>query len=662
MNRPNATRLRLCLAVAVITALAVIMPASASADFSVFFGDTGYPTDPTPSNVQVSFDDPRPGAHSDLTVTHNYGYTGVPSGAAANSGDDLKQWTLETPVGFYGNPSAIPHDKRCTQEQMNSYVTSAPFPGPMAPAPPGAPCPASAQVGTASLTLGVDGSGATGAVLPGNIYVVQSASPLQEVPTTLFTVFRTNHAALCPPPAEGCITAALSMTQIAPVTGEASPNYRLRAVSELVNRPDLSGALGQPPHTTEGHIKQIVQELWGNPAAHGNSAAVAPFQTNPTSCGPWESRAYSRTYGSAGPAPYETAVPRTSQTHQLAGTVTPGGGDTDGDYAEFVSTPTTPDCSGGVPPLTQTATGAIDNNARGANPGLAVTISNPNADNVDKASKLVTTLPSTITTNVSALANVCEQAQVEADACPAISQIGTAEITSPILSAKQYGRVYMTRGAEPGLPYLSIWVNGPNDSPAGAFKFRLDATTRFAKATNGPEFNRIETTFDKLPALPFDSFVVRINGGDAKNSLLINRECPVDGSLPQDGPIDFVTSGWGGSATTTQSPTSLNPCYGVRRPARRKNCTRVSRKLRVTPQGLIAKRNVAKVELLIGTRSNRLKRRATRKGGTFRLAATLRKRDFRTNRRYHLGLRVVYKDGHVIRTKTNTFPTCRKRR
>lgn len=668
MNLLKAKRLRYCLSIAAVAAFAAVLPGTASADFGNYYGPAGFPNTPTASNALVEFTDPAPvdtptpvanpvpGGRNGVTITQNYGYTGVPSGVAGNSGDDLKQWTLDLPSGYYGNPNAIAFADRCTPAQRDAYVTSAPFPGPTPPAPPGAPCPTSAQIGTASLTLGVDGSGATGAVLPGNIYLVQSADPLQELPATLFTVFRTNHPALCPAPGPGCITAATSETQVAPVTGGDSPDYRLRAVSKLVNRPDLSGALGQAPNTTLGHIKQITFRLWGE--LPGGIA----FATNPTTCGPWKSSVHSRTYGTIGAPPFATVVPNTSQTTQLEGTASPGGGDTSSDYAEFDAGTVTPDCSGTAPALTQTASGAIDNNARGANPGLTVEIKNPNADTVDKASKMVTTLPSTVTTNVAALANVCEQAQVVLDACPAASQIGTATITSPMLAQTQHGRVYMTRGAEPGLPYMSIWVNGPNDSPAGALKFRLDATTKFAKATNGPEFNRIETTFDKLPPLPFDSFIVNITGGSATNSLLVNRECPLDGSLPQDGPIDFATTGYAGGSTTAQSPTNLAPCYGVNRPARRNNCTRVGRKLRVTPQGLVAKENIARVELLIGTRANRMHRRATRKGGTFRLGATLHKRNFRTNRRYHIGLRVVYKDGHVIRTKTNTFPTCRARR
>lgn len=660
MNRPKATRLRLCLAIAAVAAFAVVLPGTASADFA---SGTG---------VTVTFSDTTPGAHSDLTVAHTYNYDGVPSSPSGctapvppypsacadgygRTGDDLKQWVLETPIGFIGNPSAIPWDKRCTQDQMNGYVKSQPMPGYLGY--PGTRCPDSAQVGTATLSLGVDAAGPFGptTVRNGKIYVVQSASPLQELPTTLFIVFETTVPACSSAPVTNCITAALSKTQIAPVTGETSPNYRLRAVSELIDRPDLSASAGQPDGTVTGYIKGIGQTLWGVPADHGNTNAVAPFQTNPVTCGEWNSSLFSRTYGNAGPVGAESAVSTASQTHTLVGTAEPGGGDADGSYAEFDAPATTATNCSQAPALTQSASGSIDNNARGAYPGLTVAISNPDSDNRDKAAKFVTTLPASISINAAALGNICPEANLLADTCPANSLVGTADIKSPILSATQVGRVYMTKGATQGLPYLSIWVNGPNDNPAGAFKFRLDVTTKFV----GPSANMIETTFDKLPQLPFDSFTVHINGGDANNSLLLNRVCPGDGATPADGPITFVTSGYTGASATSTSATALNPCYGVAKPSKVSKCVKIGKKLSVKPKELIATSTIANVQLLTGSKSKSLKRRAKDSKSPFSFKLTLKKSKFKKHRKYYYGYKVTYKDGHVIKTKTNTFRTCR---
>jgi hypothetical protein len=650
MNRPKATRLRLSLAIVAAMAFAVMLPSAASADFA------------TGTGLNVTFANPTPGAHSDMTVTHTYNYDGYPSSPSGctipgpnpcidgfgRTGDDLKQWVLESPVGFYGNPSAVPWADRCTQDTMNGYVKSQPIPGQLGY--PGSPCPASAQVGTAKLTLGIDaGPIQPPTVLNGKIYVVQSANPLQEIPTTLFIVFTTQHPTYCP--GGDCITAALSKTQVAPVTGESSPNYRLRSVSEFIDRPDLSASAGQPNGTITGHIKGIEQTLWGTIPQQGN----APFLTNPTTCNDWNSSLFSRTYGNAGAVGNETSVGTASQDKTLTGTVTPGGGDVDFSYAKFDAPATAATNCDQSPALTQTASGSIDNNARGANPGLSVNISNPDSNNQDKAKKFVTTLPSTVTINVAALENVCENADVLADTCPAASQVGTAEITSPILSATQHGRVYMTRGATQGLPYLSIWVNGPNENPAGAFKFRLDATTQFV----GPNHNMVEMTFDNLPQLPFDSFNVKINGGSATNSLLLNRDCPTEGASPDDGPISFTTTGYAGGSASASSATSLAPCYGVSNPTRVSRCVKLGKKLSVKPKDLAAVSTISYVQLLTGVKSNKLRRLSTDKSAPFSFKTTLKKSKFKKKRTYRYAFKVVYKDGKSITTKSSTFKTCK---
>lgn len=639
MNRPKATRLRLFLAIAAVAAFAVFMPASANADFGAGSG----------VSVQIGDGTPAPGAHDDLIVTYTYTYNGVPSGVAANSGDDLKQWVLDTPAGSYGNPRAIPENEKCTQDQMAAYVKNQPRPGMLGY--PGSPCPATAQVGTATLTLGVDASGGTAAALPGKIYLVQSASPLQEVPTTLFTVFTTTNAACASAPAPDCIVAAISKTQIAPVASGPQGDYRLRSVSEQIDRVDLSAALGQPvAWTTTGHIKGIQQTLWGDLSGHGTGATIqGPFQTNPNTCTDWNSTLSSRTYGSIGAFGSETAISNASQTNTLEGTANPGGGDTDGEtYAQFAATPTTPDCSGSKPPLSQTTTAAVSDGTRGGNPGLTVTVDYPDSQNTDRAQKLVTTLPASISVNVNALGNICQDSDLQADTCPAASQVGTAQITSPLLSATQQGRVYMTKGTTPGLPYLSIWVDG-------AFKFRLDVTTKFV----GANFNQIETTFDNLPELAFDKFVVNINGGNSQSSLLFNRVCPSDGSSPQDGPVSFATTGYTGATKSSDSATSLDPCYGVSNPSKVSKCVKVGKKLSVSAKGVVATSTVDNVQLLTGTKSTNNKKLATDKTSPYSFKVTLKKSKFKKNKKYYYSYRVQYKDGKVIKTKTSTFKTCK---
>ncbi|MBI2692308.1 MAG: hypothetical protein HYX29_10240 [Solirubrobacterales bacterium] len=626
MNRPKATRLRLCLAIAAIAAFAVILPATASADIA----NSG----PTPATGSVVFADPTPGAHSDITITQNYAgtYSGVPSGAPGTTGDDLKQWMLDTPAGFYGNPNAVPYDDRCTIAQSNNYVNGGVEPG----TPvfnPSSPCPTTAQVGTATLTLGIDANGATGAVLSGKIYIVQSAVGIQDVPTTLFTVFTSTIQS--GPAAGNQAVASTSRTQIAPVTSGPEGDYRLRSVSEgPINRPDLSAALGQAPGTTYGHIKQIVFNLKGI-LTNGNA-----FQTNPSRCGNWKSTLYASSYGTPG----GTA----NQTTTVSGTAANGGDSNAGPYLAIDAGTVNVSCALPRPALTQTASASLTSNARGANPGLNVSINNPDADNRDRAAKLVTKLPASVSVNVNALNNVCSEAAVVADTCPAASQIGTATIKAPMLTLPQTGRVYMTKGATAGLPYLSIWVDG-------AIKFRLDATTRFV----GASFNEIETTFDNLPQLAFEKFDVNITGGSSASSLLATRSCPLDGTSPDNGPITFSTTGWGGTTVTASSSTSLEPCFGVAKPSKIQNCVKQGKLLQVTPKGIISKAEVAKVTLLTGTKKTNVRNRATDRKLPFKFKLSMKKSKYKKNKSYYYAYKVYYKDGNTVKTKTNTFRVCK---
>lgn len=626
MNRPKATRLRLCLALAAIAAFAVILPATASADIT----NSG----PSAATGSVVFADPTPGAHSDITITQNYAgsYSGVPSGVPATTGDDLKQWMLDTPAGFYGNPNAVPYNERCTLAQAANYI-----PGGVAPGQPpfnsADPCPATAQVGTATLTLGVDANGATGGVLTGKMYIVQSAVGVQDLPTTLFTVFTSTIPS--GPAAGQQATASTSRTQVAPVTSGPEGDYRLRSVSEgPINRPDLSAALGQPAGTTLGHIKQIVFNLKGI-LSNGNA-----FQTNPSRCGDWKSTLYASSYGTPG----GTA----NQTTTVSGTAANGGDSSAGPYLSIDAGTTNVSCALPRPSLTASPSATLTSNARGANPGLNVSVDNSNADNHDRAQKLVTTLPASVSVNVNALNNICSDADLQADNCPAASQVGTANIKAPMLTLPQTGRVYMTKGSTPGLPYLSIWVDG-------AIKFRIDVTTRFV----GAAFNEIETTFDNLPQLAFDKFDVNINGGSSSTSLLFTRSCPTDGSTPNNGPITFSTTGWAGATNAASSNTSLDPCYGISNPSKINNCVKQGKQLKVKPKGVIATSTISKIQLLTGSKSKNVMTRATDTKSPYSFKLSMKKKMYKKNKSYYYAYKVWYKDGKVIKTKTNKFKVCK---
>lgn len=622
MNFPKAKRLRLCLAIAAVAAFAVILPAAANADFKAGTG------------VTLSFANPTPGAHSDITVKHTYTYNGVPSGVAANTGDDLKQWILDTPAGFVGNPNAIPYDERCTVAQAATYVKSTPMP----PAANG--CPASSIVGSAKLTLGVDASGATGGVLNGTIYEVQSAPPLQEVPTTLMTIFPTIIPAFPLTPLVG----AKSSTQIAPVTSGPQGNFQLRSVSDgPIDRPDLSAALNQAPGTTVGHIKNIEQTLLGV-LPNGNA-----FQTNPTRCDAWDTTLYSATYGTPA-AGGGTA----SQTTTLSGTAD-GGGDSSGSYAPFAAPSTIPDC-GTLAPFVATTTSSLSEFKRDSNPALTITTSNPGAPGADVPKTITGTLPASVTTDLQSPALqagvLCEVAQADAGACPAGSKIGSVAIETPMLLAGLSGDVYAVRGSTT-VPDLRVYVTG-------ALTFQMTGTSTFV----GPRKNQISTTFTNLPQTPFTKFTLTINGSTKgqPDSLLTISKCPSNGKSPEDSPFVYDESSWGGQSAQNTYTAPLANCFTVSKLPKQKKCVKSTLKVKPTVQSTAL---LQKSELYIknGKKYKRVKvykKYPSNKTLSFRMGSKVKK-----GKTYRYQVKFIYKKTAATPTKytvkkaTSSFKRCK---
>lgn len=606
-----------------IAAFAAFAP-SASADIT----NSG----PSAATGSVTLADPTPGAHSDLTFVQNYtqaitllgsAYSGVPSGAPGNSGDDLKQWVLDTPAGLYGNPNSVPFAERCTAVQKANYVANNPLPS-------GAnACPLSAQVGTAELVLGVDASSGTAATFTGKIYLMQPEAPVtEEVPASLFSVIDNG----------GGGVVSVSTTKLAPVTSGPQGDFRLRAVSDAnMNRPIVAAG------PTYGNIKRITYVLWGM-LPNGNA-----FGTNPSRCGDWTSTLYAASYGTGQGAGVGGGT--ANQTTVLTGTATNGGDTTTNTFLSIDAGTISVPCPSTVP-LKTTASASITTGERGANPGLTVTVSDPTPIGDDQPQKIVATLPASITNDVDSLVNVCQIADRDAGTCPANTQIGTATVKTPLISAGLTGKVYKTKGDTSNLPNLSVFVDG-------AIKFRLDASNKFV----GASFNQIESTFNNLPQVPFSEFVVKIDGGTS-DSLLQNRICPLDSAMPEDGPITFSINGWTGATNNASSTPTFAPCYGVDRPKSRSHCLRPNRSATFRPRGLRSLAQVRRLQLMTGRNTKSMRVRATRKSTNFtsktaQLRRTMSRRLYRRGQRYRFGYRVTYADGHIIRTKTAFFRICR---
>ncbi len=613
MNHPKANRLftgkrlRLCIAVAVVAAFAAFGAGSASADV-------------TPSATAV-FGSNVPGAHGDYTITHNYTYSGVPSGVPTTSGDDLQQWIVDSPAGLVGNPNAVPAGDRCDVDDFENAAAN-PNTTVWATVCPGYTS-SPAVVGEAQLELGIDANGATATTLAGVIFIL-SGTP--EVPTRLGTIFPTS--------APGGTTATYSISTIAPVASGPEGDFRLRTVSDApINRPIVAAG------PTYGNIKSIVQKLYGHV---GNDTGKPAFLTNPVRCELWDSALYARSYGDVGGTANQTFTPQGTDLN---------GGSVSGTYAVANAVPTSPDCSN-LPPLNSTVTASLNSPIREDNPQLVVVVSNPTVPGTDVPKNMVVTLPGSIAADIDAIAveKLCSVAQRDANACPAASKVGTVYVETPMIVGGLTGHVYLIRKDEGGLPNLAIFVTG-------AISFRLDATTRYV----GSKGTQIETSLANLPQVPFTKFTLVIAGGRS-DSLLVFRECPTDGSAPEDGPIVAATTGYTGATVVNNSPVANYGCYGMPEVSNLRRC--VKYKLKFTPRNLVNEAGIMKVEVYIKGRFGKRKRYKIYRKSPFKITQPLSKRRFTNGRNYKYKVRVVYQptidkpESEVLVSKYKKFTKC----
>ncbi len=106
----------------------------------------------------------------------------------------------------------------------------------------------------------------------------------------------------------------------------------------------------------------------------------------------------------------------------------------------------------------------------------------------------------------------CTPAEFDADTCPAASEVGTAEIDTPLLSNVFTGFVYV--GAQSGNSYtLFVWVQDVTDS----LEVHLTGT-----ATANTSTGQITASFPSAPPIPFSDLKLDFNGG--ANALLANSQ------------------------------------------------------------------------------------------------------------------------------------------
>lgn len=142
---------------------------------------------------------------------------------------------------------------------------------------------------------------------------------------------------------------------------------------------------------------------------------------------------------------------------------------------------------------------------RNQNPRLRAALrTRPGDANIARAS---VALPHAIFLDQASLSKVCTRVQFAAQACPKKSVYGHARAFSPLLGKPLEGPVYL-RSSNNLLPDLVAHLEGQVD---------IDLVGRIDSYKGG-----IRTTFDRVPDVPVDKFVLTLPGG--KHGLLVASE------------------------------------------------------------------------------------------------------------------------------------------
>ncbi len=513
----------------------------------------------TPS-VTATYGSLVPGAHTDYTVNHSYTYSGVPNGAvpsgleptAPGSADDLKRWIIDSPAGLVGNPNAVPYAERCTAAQ---FALANPL---------GAPsCPAASIVGSATLTLGSDGSGGTAAVIGGGTIYLLQTDP--EIPTTLMTSIpaTTDTSPTC---AGGGSTIPIYIKTASVIGPWTNGDYRLQTKSQANSgRPRLATNVSSTGLCLFGHIKGIQQHLFGV-LSNGNA-----FLTNPTRCDSWNSYLYGNAYdnnGNVNSDPNETGT---------------------NDFVKSAADSQTPDCSA-LPAFGPTQTQTFNTVKRNTAPVATFTAGVTNvpgtltgAKSGSVPRKLVVTFPKTLSINGAALPMLCSVADRAAKSCPASSKVGTVNVETPLESVALSGDVFAVTSPNQ-VPDLAMHVKDPR---TGGLDFWVGSTSQLVNS-------QVITTFDDLPQVGFSKFALTIDAGTT--GFLKIRACPSSAARPPDGPITYQFTSYDGQAQTITNTPVFAECVGINKLEKPPKC--VANKLNVHPT-YASRNNMRKAELFI---------------------------------------------------------------
>jgi hypothetical protein len=184
---------------------------------------------------------------------------------------------------------------------------------------------------------------------------------------------------------------------------------------------------------------------------------------------------------------------------------------------------------------------------RDKNPKLrAVLTARPGDANIGRAS---VALPHALFLDQGSLATVCTRVQFAANACPKKSIYGRARAFTPLLGKPLEGPVYL-RSSNNTLPDMVAHLEGQVD---------IDLVGRIDSFRGG-----IRTTFDRVPDVPVEKFVMTLPGG--KKGLLVNSR-----NLCLKPVRAFIRIKAQNGKKANSKPKLRTPCKGKKRKSGKKN-------------------------------------------------------------------------------------------
>jgi hypothetical protein len=417
-----------------------------------------------PGSFKVTPSTIKAGAHPDLTVAFAF-----PRSEDDKPHNDVKSTFIELPPGIAGSPAAVPN---CTTAQLLSEGFSS-------------ECPLDSQLGTVSVDFTIGGAELGRFTLP--LYNMVGAGP--DTPAVLG--FR-----------------VLVFSQLLPMsirTSDGGLSVRVQNIPLAAEPSRVSltiwGVPASPIHDPQRGQECLPEDLLEGEevcSGGGNPAGVSPrpFLDNPTHCGPaparmeavsWEEpESWSKAEAEAGPIVECEAVPFEPTVEVKTST-------------QAAESPT----------------------------GLDLTLLVPQdrsaADSITSSSlaSVSIALPDGLAINPGRVPGVCSREEFERETpvppqsggCPAVSQLGTTTVETPLLDEAASGSVYMAK---------------PFDNPLGA-RFGVYVVAR-ASASGGflrlagrlspdPVTGQLRLSFDQIPQLPLSRLALHLPAGDG--SLLV---------------------------------------------------------------------------------------------------------------------------------------------